>query len=121
MDNSYIDDLIITGNNNKEAEIFITHLCNEFKCRDLGLLNFFLRNRSDTDGSLVLNQSKYAPKILAKHKILECKPAKSLVSHGSKLNKSEGELLQDVTSYRALVGFLQFLLQTRSDLTHAIN
>lgn len=33
----YVDDLIITGNNNKEIEIFIKHLCSEFKCRDLGI------------------------------------------------------------------------------------
>lgn len=35
----YVDDIITIGNSYQEVEIFVKHLCNEFRCRDLGNLN----------------------------------------------------------------------------------
>lgn len=57
------DDLVITCNDNKEVELFITHLCNEFKCKDLGILHFFLGIQvlHKFDGSVELNQSGAPP------------------------------------------------------------
>jgi len=118
-----VNDLIIIGNNSNEVEKFIKHLCQEFRCRDLGLLNFFLRMEvvHNFDGSLELNQSRYAINILSKNNMLNCKPCKYPVLPNSKLSKDEGTSLQDVTSFRALVGSLQYLSLTGSDLTYSIN
>lgn len=73
------------------------------------------------DGSLEVNQTGYALDILKKFDMLYCKPSNSLVQPGSKLLKEDIELIQDHTSYRALVGSLQYLSQTRSDLVYATN
>lgn len=61
---------------------------------------------------LEINQSRYALYILKKYNMLNCNPSKNLVSPCSKLSREEGELLQDVTSYRSFVC---------SNLTYAIN
>lgn len=88
--------------------------------RDLGLLNFFLGIEviKNFDGSLDLNQSRYAVNILGKNNILNCKLCKYLVLPNSKLSKDEGTPLQDITSFRALLGSLQYLSLTKPDLIY---
>lgn len=76
--------------------------------RDLGILKYFwgmeiIRN---FDGSINMNQSRCVLEILSKHNMLNCKPTKSHAFPGSKLSMDNGDLLQDITSYRALVGYL---------------
>lgn len=119
----YVDDLIITGNDSNEVEIFIKHLCSEFKCRDLCILQFLLVMKiiHNFDDSLDMNQTRYALDILSKNNMLNCKACKSPVIPNSKLTLNDGELLNDITTYRGLVGALQYLSQTRPGLTNAIN
>lgn len=115
----YIDDtLIITRNNYKEIES-----CSEFKCKDLGTLKYFwgMEVIKIFDGSININQSRCALEILSKHDMLNCQPSKSPVLLGFKLSKENRYLLQDVTYYRALVVSLQYISQTRFDLTYSIN
>ena len=38
----YVDDIIVTGNNNAEIEQLISNLSSTFALKDLGNLNFFL-------------------------------------------------------------------------------
>lgn len=82
----YVDDLIITGNNELEVENFINHLCQEFKCRDLRIPKSFLGMEviHNFDGSLDKNQSRYAFDILAKYNMLN----KSTKTRSDLLNKS---------------------------------
>lgn len=76
----YVDDhLIITENNSDKVETFIKHLSNDFRCRDLGILKFFLGMEviHKYDGLLDMNQSRrYALNILGKNNMLNCKPCK---------------------------------------------
>lgn len=39
----YVDDIIITGNNNSEINKVKQHLDNTYSIKDLGRLNYFLR------------------------------------------------------------------------------
>lgn len=91
--------------------------------KDLGLLKYFIGMQviHNFDEYLDLNQSRYALNILDKNKMLNCKPCKYLTLPNYKLSKNEGILIEDITSYRALVGSLQYLFLTRSDLTYFIN
>lgn len=38
----YVDNLIIMGNNEITIEEVIKLICEEFSCKDLGMLNYFL-------------------------------------------------------------------------------
>lgn len=49
--------------------------------------------------------------------ILACKLAKFPMDQNCRLSKYSGELLQDVTEYRRLVGKFLFLALTRPDIT----
>lgn len=73
------------------------------------------------DSSLYMNQYRYALDILNKNNMLNCKPCRSPVLPGSKLVKDKGDILQDITAFKALVGSLQYLSYTSTDLTYAIN
>lgn len=50
--------------------------------------------------------------------MFNCSSCKTPVVPGSKLNKTDGDLISDITSFRALVGLLQYLSQTRPDLCY---
>ena len=94
----------------------------KFEVKDLGPLHYFLgievhRN----DNCIKLNQTKYALDLLKKTNFLLAKPCSSPVAAGTKLSQDDSTPLVDVTTYRSLVGALQYLTMTRPDLTYAVN
>lgn len=70
---------------------------------------------------LQLSQSKYALALLSRTNMLEAKPCSTLVPAGSKLSTHDGEQLPNPSSYRQIVGALQYLTMTRPELTYAVN
>ncbi|KAK9067609.1 hypothetical protein SSX86_011720 [Deinandra increscens subsp. villosa] len=117
----YVDDLILTGSNEKVIATFIATLNREFAIKDLGDLNYFLGLEvAYTDDGLFLTQSKYATDILRRAGLLESKPASTpLAPHAT--FTSHGPLFNDPSLYRSLVGALQYLTITRPDLSYAVN
>lgn len=63
----YVDDLVITGNNSEEIDIFKSEMKHLFKMSDLGLLHFYLciEVQHSADG-ISLSQATYARQILKK-------------------------------------------------------
>lgn len=53
--------------------------------------------------------------------MLDCKPASSPASSGSRLSLFEGEPYNDPTEYRRIVGCLQYLTLTRPDISYAVS
>jgi hypothetical protein len=53
--------------------------------------------------------------------MVDAKPALSPCASGSKLSKLDGELLQDFSAYRSLVGALQYCTLTRPDIAYSVN
>lgn len=71
----YVDDLILTGNDESAICTFISCLNTEFAIKDLGDLNYFLGLEVvHTDIGLFLTQSKYATDILKRVSIYDSKP-----------------------------------------------
>ncbi|KAL7615195.1 hypothetical protein Lser_V15G05763 [Lactuca serriola] len=117
----YVDDIIVTGNHPSLIRKFISKLQSEFAVKDLGTLNYFLGLEvSSMDDGLFLSQSKYAHYILVKANLLDRKPVSTSLSTTYML-VSTGSPFSDPTTYRSLVGALQYLTITRPDLSFAVN
>ncbi|GKB69844.1 uncharacterized mitochondrial protein-like protein [Tanacetum coccineum] len=95
----YVDDIILTGNNNVLISRFISRLNKEFAIKDL---------------------AKYAHDILSRAGFLNSKSVSTPLSTYANLTIN-GDLFSYPTLYRSLVGGLQYLTITRPDLSYAVN
>ena len=103
----YVDDLIITGDDEREISRTKENLSVRFQMKELGELKHFLGLEIDrTNGGLLLCQQKYAKDLLQKFGMQECKPISTLMEANAKLCAHEGKDLADETMYRQLVGSL---------------
>ncbi|XP_004309959.1 PREDICTED: uncharacterized mitochondrial protein AtMg00810-like [Fragaria vesca subsp. vesca] len=69
---------------------------------------------------LFLNQRKYVLDLLEEAKVIECKPARTLLD--SKLQfDTKGESLESLSYYQRLVGKLIYLTITRPDISYAVS
>ncbi|KAL5577449.1 hypothetical protein UlMin_019148 [Ulmus minor] len=117
----YVDDLIITGDD--EAEILRTkeNLSVRFQMKELGQLKHFLGLEVDrTQEGIFLCQQKYAKDLLKGFGMLECKPISTPMEPNAKMCAHEGKDLEDATMYRQLVGSLIYLTLTRPDISYAV-
>ncbi|XP_017182070.1 uncharacterized mitochondrial protein AtMg00810-like [Malus domestica] len=89
----------------------------------MGRLTYFLglHMQYKPDGSLFINQSKYAKELLSKAGMTSCKPAPTPSKPHTQLLVSEGTPMEDLTLYKSVVGALQYLTFTRPDISHAVN
>uniref|UniRef100_A0A2N9I261 Reverse transcriptase Ty1/copia-type domain-containing protein n=1 Tax=Fagus sylvatica TaxID=28930 RepID=A0A2N9I261_FAGSY len=116
----YVDDIIITGSAPTTVTALIDNLATAFELKDLGPLKFFLglQIKYQPNGFFV-HQSKYALDLLARHNMTTCKPCSTPFVSGSK--PASVAFLNDPTSFRSLIGALQYLTFTRPDLSFAAN
>ena len=71
----YVDDLIITGNNDDHIEQVKKELHAGFKMIDLGLLHYYIGVEVfQRPHQIFISQSKYAAKILQRFGMQDCKP-----------------------------------------------
>ncbi|GJT78965.1 putative RNA-directed DNA polymerase [Tanacetum coccineum] len=121
----YVDDIIITGNNNDEITKFKTYLNQKFKIKDLGELKFFLGIEVvKIKNGLCLNQRKYCIELLYEYGLLACKPvATPMPENGILANKEtdNDKPLKDITSYQKIVGKLIYLCNTRPDIAYYVH
>jgi hypothetical protein len=102
----------------------LADLKSEFALKDLGVLHYFLVIEvKKQSGSLLLTQEKYASDILRRVGMLMCKPTPTPMSTSDKFSAHAGEKLgpDAITKYHSIVGALQYLSLTRSDLAFSIN
>ncbi|XP_070660527.1 uncharacterized mitochondrial protein AtMg00810-like [Malus domestica] len=76
---------------------------------------------SRTPSTMYLTQSKYIMDLLKKTNMIDAKPLSTPVSSGRRLSLYDGEPLSDGTTFRSIVGALQYLLFTRPDIAYAVN
>jgi hypothetical protein len=98
----------------------ITALLNElrsdFPLKDLGQLSYFLGIEvKHCDDDIVLTQEKYTVNILTRVGMTAYKPVHTPLATDGQLSLTDGDplSLDDVTSFRSVVGALQYLTLTR--------
>ena len=112
----------MTGNNRSSIAWLIQALQADFALKDLGPLHFLLGVQAyTTEAGLYLSQRWYISNLLKKTNMHEAKPISSPMSSSIVLSKFGGTALLDPTTYRSVVGSLQYLSLTQPDLTFVVN
>jgi len=117
----YVDDILLTGSNSAMLHRLVQLLSSEFKLRDLGDVHYFLGIEVQSTGmGLMLRQHKYILDILTRAGMTSYKPVNTPVSP-SKLAIQPDHPFSNPTQFRQIVGALQYLTFTRSDICFAVN
>lgn len=119
----YVDDIILTGSCLTKVQSVITELSEVFELKDMGKFTYFLGLQINykTSGDICVNQSKCIKDLLHKASMESYKPASTLCKPHNSLLLTEGNLWSDPSVYHSIVGSLQYLTFTRSDIAYAVN
>ncbi|KAH9801347.1 retrovirus-related pol polyprotein from transposon RE1 [Citrus sinensis] len=121
----YVDDILITGDNNTIIETFIKYLGDTFALKDLGEFSYFLgiKVTHTATGRLHLSQAKYVRDLLTRTDMENCRESDTPMSTGQKLRRAgnDDNLIVNVTEYRSIIGALQYLVLTRPELAFSVN
>ena len=82
----YVDDIIITRSNNKEAKKLEFHLTQHFEIKNLGPLKYFMGIEiAPSKKGLLITQQKYILDLLNEIKLLQCHPNDTPIEVNHKL------------------------------------
>ena len=117
----YVDDIILTGSNLEHIQSVKQDLHDKFSIKDLGVLHYFLGIEVTyfTDG-IVMSQNKFTKELLQGCNMDLSKRAVTPLPIHLKLHADDGDLLSDPETYRSHVGKLNFLTNTRPDLSYTV-
>ena len=116
----YVDDLLVTGENEKNVEVLKNELEKEFDMSSLGEMNYFLGVEvMQCSRGIFISQEKYIKDLLKKFNLDECKPMSTPMSQGDKYKKEDGTPKVNPTLYRSMIGSLLYVCSSRPDIMHA--
>jgi len=117
----YVDDLIITGNNDADIFDLKNLLKQKFEMKDLGEFRYFLDIEViQSPKRIWLLQRQYALNKLSEYGMTGCKPISIPLEQNVKLKPNEGNLVENTTMYRCIGGSLIYMTITRLDLNYVI-
>jgi hypothetical protein len=115
-----VDDLLVTGSNMEQIDVFKREMKNVFEMTDLGKMTFFLGMEvQQKQNEIFICQQKYAKEILKKFNMEECRSTTTPMNQKEKFYKEDGAAKIDETLYRTLIGCLMYLTATRPDIMNA--
>nr|GEW09680.1 hypothetical protein [Tanacetum cinerariifolium] len=104
----YVDDIIITGDNVSEIEMFKVYLKYKFMIKYLGKLKYFFGIEVIlTSKGICLKQRKYVLDLLSKYGMLACKHAKAPLMSKIIISNEVTDIdsiLDNITDYKKLMG-----------------
>ena len=117
----YVDDIIITWDDKFEIETLKEYLDKTFTIKDLGKLHYFLGIEVSYDKEgICLTQHKFSKELLKASGIKQFKKVVTPLPINLKLSYYEGILLEDPSLYRKIIGKLNFLTNTRPNLSYTV-
>jgi len=117
----YVDDLIITKDSYVDIFDLKKLLKQKFEMKDLGELHYFLGIEvTQSPKGIWLLQKQYALNKLSEYGMTGCKPISIPLEQNVKLSADVGDLVEDTTMYRRIVGSLIYMTITRPDLNYAL-
>ena len=118
----YVDDIIITGNDEEEIGKLKIKLGREFEIKDLGEMKYFLGMEVARSGAgISISQRKYVLDLLDETGMAGCKPADTPMQQNLQFSKETSKRQTDKGRYQQLVGKLIYLSHTRPDITFAVS
>lgn len=119
----YVDDIIIIGSSQDHIRHIIHKLNDDFSLKQLGDLEYFLgiKVHHQSNGSLLLSQSKYIRDLLAKANMSKPKGLPTPMVSNLKLSKYDSDYMVDPSFYRSIVRALQYATITRHEISYAVN
>ena len=118
----YVDDIIITGIDYSLITKLQQLLHTTFHIKDLGQLTYFLGLEVHHWASgIFVNQHKYIQYLITLAGLEDTSSVDTPMEVNVKYRKDEGDLLDDPTLYRRLVGSLIYLTTTRHDISYAVH
>ncbi|CAN6712060.1 unnamed protein product [Malus baccata var. baccata] len=118
----YIDDMIVTGDDQKEIQCLQKYLATEYEMKELGELKYFLGIEvARSKHGIFLSQRKYALDLLAETSMLDCKHIDTLIEQNHRLGLFPDQVPTHKERYQRLVRRLIYLSHTRPDITYAFS
>ena len=117
----YVDDILLAGTNIRVIDELKKHLDTIFSIKDLGELSYFLGMEvTKTKQGIILSQKKFTKELLENCGFDLHTVAATPLPINLKLYSEEGHLCTDAEHYRSILGKLNFLTNTRPDLSFAV-
>jgi hypothetical protein len=113
--------MILSASSASLLQHVIARLRDAFKVKDMGPVRHFLGiNVRRNHAGFFLSQEQYAEELLDRAGMANCNTAPTPADTKPKPSTTEGQLINDPTTYRSIVGSLQYLTITRPDITYAV-
>ncbi|KAA3479914.1 Retrovirus-related Pol polyprotein from transposon TNT 1-94 [Gossypium australe] len=109
----YVDDMLVTGNDATQIEVFKKDMMEVFEMTDLGEMHYFL----GMEIKQIQNEKKYMKEILKRFHIEECNSVITPINQKEKLQKMNGANPADERVYRSLM----CLTSTRLDIMYIVS
>jgi hypothetical protein len=117
----YVDDMLITRNNESYIASIKKELKKGFEMTNLGHLHYYLGIAvTHNPKYMFISQKKYIGKLLNKFGMAECNLLSTPLERNLKLTSKEGHEFEDATKYKRLVGSLIYLATTRPDISFIV-
>jgi len=118
----YVDDIVLTDNDDGEMQNLKHRFANEFEIKDLGTLKYFLGIEvARSKHGVFISQRKFILDLLKETRMLECKATDNPVEVNVKIGECGESPLVDKGRYQRLVGRLIYLSHTRPDIAYAVS
>jgi hypothetical protein len=113
----YVDDLLVTGDNDMEIDRVTNHLTKTFEMTSLGAARLYLGVEIEYYRSGIwLHQRRYIKTLLQKFDMENCNPASTPMCTSMKLQADMNEPSADKDMYQSLIGGLIYATISRIDI-----
>ncbi|KAL4011538.1 hypothetical protein IC575_028598 [Cucumis melo] len=117
----YVDDIVLSGDDQTEISQLKQRMGNEFEIKDLGNLKYFLAMEVVRfKEGISVSQRKYILDLLTETGMLGCRPTDT-IEFNYKLGNFDDQVPVDKEQYRCLVGKLIYLSHTRPNIFFAVS